>query len=36
MWAAREQLTLAVDSGAESNADPTRTAWPAALRVGAI
>jgi len=36
MWAASEALTLTVDGGAESNADPTRSTWPATLLVGAI
>ena len=36
MWAANEQLTLTVDGGAESNADPARSSWPATLLIGAI
>jgi hypothetical protein len=36
MWAASEQLTLTVDGGAEANADPTRSSWPATVLVGAI
>jgi hypothetical protein len=36
LWAASEQLTLTVDGGAEADADPARSSWPATLLVGAI
>jgi hypothetical protein len=36
MWAASEQLTLSLDVGIESNADPARKSWPASLLVGVI
>jgi hypothetical protein len=35
-WAAAQQLTLAVDVGAQSSPDPTRSSWPGTLLIGAI